>query len=274
VLSFACDLAWRKTGKDRLPSVEALCGRAAQLAPGDAQPLIFLADAYLAESREAQAATAVATAQERMEKAPDTAAEQWGSLASLYQRVRSPSLAVAAARRAPPATATEVATWAGSVRRSFALPAAPGADLEPAREREYIAAVELTRTAIGLDKLETAAQLAKQVKRDFPRLAGGDELQCEVALRQSKLPAAAAACDAALARKEDLPAAHYYAGLIAARGGKRKPAVAHLKRSIALEPALRGSWTTLAEIYRRSRDRAALAALRTDYQARFKEPLP
>jgi tetratricopeptide (TPR) repeat protein len=250
-----------------------LCLRAAEAAPADWRPALALAELAVGERLEQRWPTALAMAHQRLDYAttpPPPGA--WQLLTLLYQRTDSPTLAEAAAKHTGDA---EVAAWAGRVRRDSGLPAnAEALGVAPDREGDYVRAVQRALTGLRLGGSD-AAQI-EWVERDFPSLPGGPLLRCGLALKRARPAEAAAACERALALQEDCVPARYFAGAAAAQRAQWKPAAAHLRRAIELDPLQRGAWLLLGEVYRRSghSSGAALAALAADYQKRFGEPLP
>lgn len=276
VAELACSLAHRRSrGPDRLAQVEPACTHAVEVAPADPWSPLLLADAYLGAGRVERALAAIAQGRERLEHAGDALVEQWRLLASLYQRTASPTLAEEAAHHAGGATADQVAAWALNTRRRFAIPPQAAAlGLSREHERDYIRTIEAARLAISEGKTATATQLIKQLQQEFGKLPAVPLLQCELYVHQGRSAAAEAACTSALKLQEDATIAHLMAGLCAARTGRPKPAALHLRRALELDPTDKGAWTLLAQVYRRSGQRAALSTLEADYRKQFGAALP
>ncbi len=261
-------------GAMRLAAAEATCLAAARLAPSDVAPLLDLSDVHLGERFETKAAADAARAGDLLARAPAPPGDALRHLVDLHVRLRSPTAALAVARRAGPEVEQRTLAWAAPLRRRFAVPAdAAALGLESIREREYIAVMEMALVALDQGKPDTAERLAAQLAREYPRLAGAALLRCETLGRQGK-PGAFKPCIEALTMQDELPAAHFYAAAAAARQGKPRPAIAHLQRVIELEPAFRQAWLTLAELHRGKRDKAGLRTLSIAYERRFGQKLP
>jgi Flp pilus assembly protein TadD len=71
----------------------------------------------------------------------------------------------------------------------------------------------------------------------------------------------------------DLPRAHYLLGHIKLNTGAHDGAAAAFKKSIELEPRESGPWKSLADLYRITGKREALATLKEEYQKVFSKPL-
>ena len=99
------------------------------------------------------------------------------------------------------------------------------------------------------------------------------DLACEIDARQNKLRPAEKACSHALTVMPDLPRAHYLLGHIRVNSGARDGAVAAFKKSIELDPRESGPWKSLADLYRMTGKREALASLREEYQKVCSRPL-
>ena len=108
----------------------------------------------------------------------------------------------------------------------------------------YGALLEQARHALVVGRFELAAQLARQLQRDFP-----------------DRPAGAALVEKIAAAK-------------AAGRGNLTLAMKHLRRAIELDPMDRAAWHALAESMRLAGDRSGRARLATEYEKRFGEKLP
>ena len=192
VRGLLCRLAWRRPpDAARATVVELACRAAAALAPSDAQPLLYLADAQVTAGGFAEARAPLARASELLEADPATPVGSWQLLATLYERARLPTLAERAARRADAETRAAVAARATTQRKRVGLPA-PGEPqwLPASAEGDYIRAIELARAAFGSPS-EAAAILAAIAAVGAP--AGG-LLRCEAALGAGRLALARGAC--------------------------------------------------------------------------------
>ncbi|HZS39711.1 MAG TPA: hypothetical protein VFF06_22920 [Polyangia bacterium] len=261
--------AARPAGKERARAVEWTCRAAAALSPDDPQPPLILAGVYLDAHLDDKAATAIAQAHQRLDYKSGATPGEWRLLAEAYVRAVSPADAVEAASHGDPETRRVVEEWALGLRRRDGLPA--GA-LPADRERVFVRAFELAGAAIEGGQLDAAAMLVENVERDFAAVPGAQVLRCQLELARKHAHAMEAACTRALAAQEDAVAAHYYLAQLPARVPS-KAAVAHLRRVIALAPDVEPAWRLLAQAYRLQHERAALDALRADYQKQFHAPL-
>jgi tetratricopeptide (TPR) repeat protein len=161
--------------------------------------------------------------------------------------------------------AAESAAFA-RIRRVVGLPKGnesfrPALDDEPG----YVNAVRRGHDLAGAGKWREARAATDKALREWPKGPGLLALSCELALRDRRGDQAARQCGAALAVTDELPRAHYLTAHIKLASGQVAAAVAPLRRAIALDPAERGSWDTLAEVYKtlgRKKELAALAAER------------
>ena len=111
-------------------------------------------------------------------------------------------------------------------------------------DETYDRTVEAGRELLVEGKLETAIQVANQLKRDYPNKPGGPALLEDVAAGKA-------------AGHHDL-----------------KGAAQHLRRALELDPSDRAAWAALAEIARFRKDAFELARIRAEYEKRFGKPLP
>ena len=113
--------------------------------------------------------------------------------------------------------------------------------LPPERERDYILSVETAEEAVAEGRLALARQLIGQLEQDFPHLAIGGILRCELGLLGGHLGAAQATCAAAVKLQEDAAPAHLLSALVDGRLGRCRQATAEARRALALDPALAGA---------------------------------
>lgn len=270
----ACHIVAQRTGAAKdAPLAERVCRSASQLLPDDPRPQLLLARSHLAAGRENEARAVALRASTLLEAGPkEDRADDWRLLASIYQRLTSPTLAERAAGHI--ANAAAVTDWARLVRRRLALPAtAAQLGLPPEREWEYLRSVEQGLVAAGEGRRNVTEQMAEQLRREFPRLPGGPLLDCALALKDGRLPAASQACQMALAQQEDLVTAHRQAAAIAARQHQLAQAILHLGQAIELDPQDESTWGWLAGLYREAGQAEKLKELQGSYEQRFGKPL-
>jgi hypothetical protein len=186
----ACELMWlRPAGPARAALVDVACSAAAELAPRDAHPQLFLADADTDAGSFDKAVPALLRARQLLDGSDDTTA--WRLLATLLERAQFPTLAQEAAAHADAATAQKVAARAQATRWRAGLPRG----VVPAeRERDFLLAVAAARAAVGT---ATETRAIESAARQFP--VAGARLRCEAALRHDDVAAARVACDPLLA---------------------------------------------------------------------------
>ncbi len=272
----ACYVAGEWGGAGRVRATEKTCGAAAELAPADARPLLLLGSFYQKERADAKMLPILTRARERLERASSTTPQDWGMLADAYAAARSPTRSLEAAAHAGEATRQKLIRETTKMRRIYGMPA--GA-VEPDREREFVLAFELAYTALEgaathATAPETAAMLVANLERDFPSVPGTLALGCERDLMLGHMGSAERSCARALAADGDSLSANIFVAEIEVTHGQVPAGIAHLKRAVELVPQLEGPWRRLADLYRKTNDRAALTALRADYQKQFGIPLP
>jgi hypothetical protein len=136
---------------------------------------------------------------------------------------------------------------------------------EPAVRAAFVAIFH----ELGRDLPEARRQLAAATRR-FPRALPFEVARCLIEGTAGNRPEARKACRAALARWDDLPFAHFWAGQVA---DKEADAIAHQRRAIELDAAQEGPWTVLATLYAKRHDARALDELRQRYRAQFGKEL-
>ncbi len=85
-------------------------------------------------------------------------------------------------------------------------------------------------------------------------------MECELALRSKKLPAAVTACNAALALASGCGYAHYLLGVAQQSQGHQVVAATHLEAALDVEPTNDDAWRRLFDAYRATGNAAALEA--------------
>ncbi len=279
----ACRLA-ASSSRDR-SIVELRCRRAAEAAPGDAEPHLRLAQAYraggdsvkaLAEARVALAAIEAAAAAPADKKDPDAdqraaaRSKVAAELAGLFRALGAVTWTEKAA--ALGGKPKEIVEWARGTRVRFAMSA--GGPVPPEREAEYVAGLTAMLEDVYGRKFAEADRKAARLDRQFPRAAGVQAVRCDLEIRRNRYAEARARCREALRRDDAAAWAHYLTGLLDKRERKLPAAAKHLERAIALDPTLKHAYQVVGEIYGqlgRAADRKRIADA---YQARFNLALP
>ncbi|MSP62708.1 MAG: hypothetical protein EXR72_20740 [Myxococcales bacterium] len=270
-----CDLTSRLAiGQKGLAAIDAVCRKAAELAPDDAWPLLLLAKSHLAAQDFVGGGSSLALAHQRLDYDRAGKGDAFRMLAELYLHASSPSLAERSSARADPATASSVAARARTLRARFGLESGVEAlGLTADAEGDYLRRqLEINRLTRARQR-DLAARAVADFEQRFPRLPAGPAMRCALLIDARRLDAAAKACEEALRRHDAFSTAHVWAAMIAAQRGQSRVAAVHLRRAVDLDPEQRSSWITLADHYRRSRDSGALARLEASYRERFKEPM-
>ncbi len=109
--------------------------------------------------------------------------------------------------------------------------------------------------------------------RRWPRHAGLLAFRCALELKAGRARAADAACKRALAITDEAMPAHYFAGHVAVRAGRRAAAMKHFERTIELDPDAAVAYESLAPLYREAGQDDKLAALRAAHQKQFRRAL-
>jgi predicted Zn-dependent protease len=263
-----CRLSYVKAARDE--GLEA-CSRAHDLVPNAPEPLVDAAQARILRK---EIPLALATTDEAValaKKGPERH-EIWVWIAELYGQMGLLSRADDALALAGDKThGRDVAQAAlARNRRTFGLPAgAVAADAEPAYAEAFRRIVAL----IDASKLREARTAVEAARATYPAVPGLEVLSCEIDARQGRLKPAEKACAHALSVMPDLPFAHYLLGHIRMQTGARASAIAAFRKSIELEPHESSPWRSLADLYRMTGEREALASLKTEYQKVFSKPL-
>jgi predicted Zn-dependent protease len=267
VQRMVCRLAYVKAAHD--DGLQA-CSRAHDLVPSAPEPLVDAAQARILrkELREALATTdeAAALADKQFDRH-----EIWVWIAELYGQMGLLTRAEQALEHAgEPALREKGQAALARNRRNFGLPAgAIPADKEP----EYAETYRHVAALAEGNKLREARAAVDAGRRQFPSVPGLEVLSCEIDARQGRIRPAEKACTQALSVMPELPFAHYLLGHIRMQAGSRDAAVAAFRKSIELEPHESSPWHSLADLYRMTGQREALASLKTEYQKVFSKPL-
>jgi hypothetical protein len=193
----ACELtSLHPSGAARATLTEVACKAAAELAPRDPRPHLFIADLYLGAGDASRAQLPLARAGELIESfAADAAC--WRFYALTLEKAHQPTLAERAAAHADPATAAAVAKRAAAQRRHVGMPDKLAASPLGGTEAEYIRAVEAALSALGTPR-ESANLTA--LEREFGDLGAADFVRCEGALERGAIDRARSACRSVLTK--------------------------------------------------------------------------
>jgi tetratricopeptide (TPR) repeat protein len=263
-----CRLSYVKAaGDDGLTA----CARAHDLAPAAPEPLIDAAQARILRKEIPEALAATDAAVELAGKKAERG-DVWVWIAQLYGQLgaltRADEMLAKAGEKSPGLEGARAAL--AHDRRMFGVPA--GA-LPPEREAEYADRFRKVMRLMESGKLREARAAAEVARKDFPALPGLEVLSCEIDARQNKFKPAEKACSHALSVMPDLPRAHYLLGHIHAAQGSRDPAIAAFRKSIEIDPKENAPWQSLADLYRMTGKKEALASLKVEYQKVFSKPL-
>jgi tetratricopeptide (TPR) repeat protein len=144
----------------------------------------------------------------------------------------------------------------------------------PAEEEpEASAAIERAHEALSEVGTRKARKLVAAGLARWKAAAGLLALRCAIELDERKLKAAEASCARAVAAGDEALLAHYFAGHVAVRAGKRGAAIAHFERVKALDPGAQPAYQALARLYEEAGDTEKLGALRSEHLRRFKKSL-
>lgn len=168
--------------------------------------------------------------------------------------------------------AIEIAADVLRLRRQVGLPPDPAVNgLRPEDESEVVTAFIEAAQKMSANDRASARQIQDKLVMKFPRALPTLVLRCAVDGISSHAADARRHCGDALKKWNEITYAHFWLGQAAPTLKER---IAHHKRVLELDPVQVGSWEALADLYRQTKDRAALDALAKDYKARFNRDLP
>jgi tetratricopeptide (TPR) repeat protein len=154
------------------------------------------------------------------------------------------------------------------MRREAGLPAERArSGLAPEDEPAVHAAVNAAIGKLIDGDVAEARRLQAQLAKSHPQALATTLVACGVAAKSNQPAVVRRTCAAALSRWDELPYAHFWAGLHAAAPRER---IAHLRRAIELTPDQHAAWQALARVYKETKEQTALEELRSDYRKRFR----
>jgi len=269
----ACQIHLAKSGPKDAKALE-VCGRAADLAPGDPSPYLLIAG-KLAQGGDMRAARAkLVEAEGRIGNLDKGQAEAWLQMAAMYQALGALTWAEDAAAKGGPDGAA-ITQWAHGVRARYGVPRnGKKFKITPESEGELVGAVRLVLDLVYANRLADAEKAARKAEKRWPNAPGLLAARCDLALRRGSEGAARKLCAKAIAEYDGAAWAHYLMGILILRGRDTDAGVASLRAAITADPDLGQAWRALGKAYTRKQDKAALDDLRAQYRARFGQPLP
>ncbi|HTL34347.1 MAG TPA: hypothetical protein VL326_14570 [Kofleriaceae bacterium] len=272
--TFKCDALLAHSGPaDK--TARAACSRAGELAPSDPKPNFVVAGALIATKDLAGARKELQTAADKISKLKANQAEAWRALIGIYQGIGALTWTEEAIAQAK-LEKDDITPQLESTRARYGVP--KGAKfVKPEDEGALVSAVRSALALVYANKYAEAEKAIAAGEKKWPGAPGLSAVKCDLAMRQTQLEPARAACNKALAADPNESWALYLSGVIAlkdtsAAGTSR--GIDQLKRAIAADPDLGQAWRTLAKAYSRAKDQPALDKLAADYQQKFGSPLP
>jgi tetratricopeptide (TPR) repeat protein len=274
IYQLKCDLLLIKPGvTDK--TARAACARVSELAPSDPSPHFAVAAALARVKDIAGARAELVIAAGKIETLKQGAAEQWKKLIGFYSQLGSLTWTeevIAKAKLEDDPMAAEIK----STRARYGVPRG-SKFVKPQDEAALVNAVRESLSLVYANKFAEASKKVAAGEKKWPGAPGFAAVRCDLALRQTQLAAARAACNKALATDPNQSWALYLSGVIALKDTSAtgtQTGIEKLKKAIAVDPQLGQAWRTLAKAYARAKDKEALDELRKKYALRFGSPLP
>ncbi|HUS30834.1 MAG TPA: hypothetical protein VMZ53_20125 [Kofleriaceae bacterium] len=272
--TFKCEaLLARRGPTDK--TARAACVRAAELAVSDPRPNFVVANSLLASKDIAGARKELQTAATKIGQLKANQADAWKALIAIYQSIGSLTWTEEAIAQAK-LEKDDITPQIDSTRARYGVP--KGAKfVKPEQEGELVTTVKTALSLVYANKFADAEKTIAAGEKKWPGAAGLAAVRCDLALRQTKLEPARAACERALATDPNESWALYLSGVIALKDTSNAGTargIEQLKRAIAVDPDLGQAWRTLAKAYSRAKDQAALDKRAGEYQQKFGSPLP
>jgi predicted Zn-dependent protease len=257
-------------------TARSACARAGELSPGDPAPHLAVATAFVQAGDVANARAELVLAAGKIEGLKTGAPAQWKKLIGFYSQLGSLTWTEEVLAKANLDGAEPIAAEIRSTRARYGVP--KGAKfVKPEEESALVGAVREGLSLVYANKFAEAEKLIAAGEKKWRGAPGFAAVRCDLALRQTNLAGAKAACSKALAADPQLSWALYLSGVIAlkdASAAGTKAGIDKLKAAIAADPELGQAWRTLGKAYQRAKDKPALEQLGKDYAAKFGSPLP
>jgi tetratricopeptide (TPR) repeat protein len=257
-------------------TARAACTRVGELSPGDPGPHFAVATAFVQTGDVAGARAELALAATKIEGLKTGAPAQWKKLIGFYSQLGSLTWTEDVLAKAQLDGADKIAAEIRSTRARYGVP--KGAKfVKPEDEAALVGAVREGLSLVYANKFAAAEKHVAAGERKWPGAPGFAAVRCDLALRQTNLAGARAACSKALAADPNQSWALYLSGVIALKdtgATGTKAGIDKLKAAIAVDPELGQAWRTLAKAYQRAKDKPALEQLAKEYAAKFGSPLP
>jgi predicted Zn-dependent protease len=270
-----CDLMLVKPGvADK--ATRAACARVSELAPNEPSPHFAIAGALVRGGDVKGARAELVVAAGKIAQLKTGADKFWKQLIGFYGQLGSLTWSEEVIAQAKLDGADPLAAQIASTRARYGVP--KGAKfVKPEDEGALVGAVRESLALIYANKFADAEKKIAAGEKKWPGAPGLTAARCDLALRQTNLAGAKAACQKALAADPHESWALYLTGVIALKdtsASGTKTGIDKLKAAIEADPDLGQAWRTLAKAYQRAKDQAALDQLRKDYATKFGQPLP
>jgi len=273
IYSYKCELLLARSGPTD-KTARAACTRAGELAPGDPHTHFIVAQA-LAKTDIAGARAELKAAAGKIGQLKAGQADAWRRLIAVYQGLGSLTWTEEAVTQAK-LEKDDITPQIQSDRARYGVPR--GAKfVKPEQEGELVAAVRGALSLVYSNRYAEASKAIAAGEKKWPGAPGFDAVRCDLALRQTQLDPARAACSKALATDPNESWALYLSGVIALKdtsANGTKLGIDRLRKAIEVDPDLGQAWRTLAKAYARAKDQPALDKLAADYAQKFGSPLP
>ena len=270
-----CELMLIKPGvADK--GTRAACARVSELSPNEPAPHFAIAAALWRGGDVKGGRAELVVAAGKIAQLKSGADKHWQALLAIYGQLGSLTWSDEVLDQAKIPGTEPIVAQIATTRARYGVP--KGAKfVKPEDEAALVGAVKEALGLIYGNKFAEAEKKLVAGEKKWPGAPGFAAARCDLAMRQTNLAGAKAACAKALAIQPNESWALYLSGVIALKdtsAAGTKLGVDKLKAAIAADPELGQAWRTLAKAYQRAKDQAGLDQLRKDYAARFGQPLP